>query len=123
MAQNCLSKRLTLHLQNSSIKNHFEEDHDIKLDRKTSIKIANNRNKLLIKETPFINCQFDYFYNTLNLFKRKYNFKDCKYDNYQCEKETDNNNKALCGRKIIFDINNISLNDKKEVILIIIQLK
>ena len=78
---------------------------------------------MLIKETPFINCQFDYFYNTLNLFKRKYNFKDCKYDNYQCEKETDNNNKALCGRKIIFDINNISLNDKKEVILIIIQLK
>ena len=60
MAQNCLSKRLTLHLQNSSIKNHFEEDHDIKLDRKAMVINTNitdnehNRNKLHIKEVLHI---------------------------------------------------------------------
>ena len=79
MTQNCLSRRLTLHLQNGSIKKHFEEYHGIKIDRNTIVQNtniidnANNRNKLFIKEAlyilheaPSINYQYDnlwYFFS------------------------------------------------------------
>ena len=80
MTQNCLSRRLSLHIQNGAIKDHFEKEHKCKPKHKL---LANNTNiiatepirlKLAIKEAiyiknlnPSINRQFEKFDNTLKL--------------------------------------------------------
>ena len=64
----------------------------------------------ILHEAPSINCQYDNFSNTLNLFKNKYNFKDVKYNNYRNETEIDINDS-----KITSHVCNRSLNDKNEI--------
>ena len=87
MTQNTLSRRLTLHLQNGSIKQHFLQHHSKELTRKELvnntkiIENAKNRKKLLIKEALLIqekgstiNKQFDCFPNILRLYTKLDNF-------------------------------------------------
>ena len=84
MTQNCLSRRLTLHLQQGSILEHFRQQHNIKLTRKIIventkiIEQSSNRKMLEIKEAllilknkPTINKQFDNFTNILKLNTNK----------------------------------------------------
>ena len=84
LTQNCLSRRLTLHLQQGSIKKHMEEHHKIKLTREMIVNntqiidTSNNRKTLAIKEalhilntSPYINKQYDNFDNTLKLFTHR----------------------------------------------------
>ena len=87
ITQNTLSRRLTLHLQNGSIKQHFIHHHNKIVTRKELventkiIERANNRRKLLIKEALLIqqkeatiNKQFDCFPNILKLYTKLENF-------------------------------------------------
>ena len=81
ITQNSLSRRLTLHLQNGSIKQHYLQYHNKEITRKEIvdntkiIKMESNRYRLLIKEAlliqqkgPIINKQFDCFPNILKLY-------------------------------------------------------
>ena len=87
ITQNTLSRRLTLHLQNGSIKQHFIHHHNKIVIRKNLventkiIERTNNRRKLLIKEALLIqqkeatiNKQFDCFPNILKLYTKLENF-------------------------------------------------
>ena len=84
MTQTTLSRRLTMHLGKGSIKDHYMENHQIVIDRKTIeentriIEKANNKQTLAIKEAiiiqtnnPLINKQFDKFDNILKLHHSK----------------------------------------------------
>ena len=86
MTQTTLSRRLTMHLQTGSIKQHQLTNHETTLDRKslvdnTSILTrASNKQELAIKEAililnrnPLINRQFNQFDNTLKLHHSKNN--------------------------------------------------
>ena len=80
MTQNCLSRRLTLHLGQGSILEHFRHAHQLPLTRQILekntkiIEFENTRRDLLIKEAllilkkkPRINKQNDNFDNVLKL--------------------------------------------------------
>ena len=86
MTQTTLSRRLTMHLQTGSIKQHHLISHETNLDRQslvnnTSILTkASNKQELAIKEAililnrnPMINRQFNQFDNTLKLHHSKTN--------------------------------------------------
>ena len=81
-----LNNRFSKHMQAGSIKQHFEDSHNIKptksqlLDNTTVLTYADNRHKLFIKEAllisnlaPKINRQYDNFTNVLKLYKPRYN--------------------------------------------------
>ena len=86
MTQTTLSRRLTMHLQTGSIKQHHLTNHETTLDRKSLVENtsiltrASNKQELAIKEAililnrnPLINRQFNQFDNTLKLHHSKNN--------------------------------------------------
>ena len=88
--QNKLSRRLTMHLQQGSIRNHFMDHHNSILTRETIvnnttiIEKAQDRYHLAIKEAllimnsnPIINKQYDNFSNILRLNTHRINASNC----------------------------------------------
>ena len=101
MTQATLSRRLTQHLSNGSIKDHTLQNHHTYIDRKTLeentkvIEKANNRHSLAIKEAiiiqtnnPIINKQFSKFDNVLKLQHSK-PYSSSIQPNYRSIRQTD----------------------------------